>query len=209
MAQMDDGTAKERALDRLRARCSAAEVSSGMALEMLRRWSTPRAGGRTATSKSGTASRTASLSERDMAQIITTLIEERFIDDGRFANAFVRDKLKFNGWGRQKIVFKLRSLGVDAQIIDQALKANYYCEAEGDAGSEAEGCPDRESGTNLSGQSVLEKLVDKKWDSLKGDEPLQSKKAKVVRFAASRGFDYGDIMAALRKKLSNLAPDLD
>lgn len=154
---------KEQALDRLRARCSREEVSSGMALSLLKRYS---------------------LSERDMARIIAALVEEKFIDDNRFAGAFVRDKLKFNGWGRQKIVFKLRSLGVAADIIERALRENYYC-ADGDE--------------RLSGQKVLERLLEKKWRSLKEDEPLQVRKAKAVRFAAGRGFEYGDIIAALAK----------
>lgn len=117
-----------------------------------------------------------------MAQIIATLVKEKFIDDNRFADAFVRDKLKFNGWGKQKIVFKLRSLGVAADIIERALRENYYCSDE-----------------KLSGQEVLEKLLEKKWKSLKEDEPLQVRKAKAVRFAAGRGFEYGDIIAALAK----------
>ena len=108
------------------------------------------------------------------------LVKEKFIDDNRFAAAFVRDKLKFNGWGKQKIVFKLRSLGVAADIIERALRENY-------------------NDDSLSGQKVLEKLLEKKWNSLKGDEPLQVRKAKAVRFAAGRGFEYGDIIAALAK----------
>jgi regulatory protein len=178
---------KEQALDRLRVRCSREEVCSGMALSLLKRWSTPRRGG------SG-GGQTGSLSERDMARIIATLVEEKFIDDNRFAGAFVRDKLKFNGWGKQKIVFKLRSLGVAADIIERALRENYYCEG-GDC-SDGE-CSDGDG--NLSGQKVLERLLEKKWKSLKEDEPLQVRKAKAVRFAAGRGFEYGDIIAALAK----------
>lgn len=163
-----------------------------MALALLRRWSAPRASGarRTAGGSAGSSTSGSSLSERDMAQIIATLVKEKFIDDNRFADAFVRDKLKFNGWGKQKIVFKLRSLGVAADIIERALRENYYCgDGDGSAGGE-----DR-----LSGQNVLEKLLEKKWKSLKEDEPLQVRKAKAVRFAAGRGFEYGDIIAALAK----------
>ena len=173
---------KEQALDRLRTRCSREEVCSGMALALLKRWSAPRASGarRTAGGSAGSSSSGGSLSEQDMAQIIATLVKEKFIDDNRFADAFVRDKLKFNGWGKQKIVFKLRSLGVAADIIERALRENY-------------------NDDSLSGQKVLEKLLEKKWNSLKGDEPLQVRKAKAVRFAAGRGFEYGDIIAALAK----------
>ena len=195
---------REQALNRLRTRCSREEVCSGMALALLKRWSAPRASGarRTAGGSAGTSG--SCLSERDMSQIIATLVKEKFIDDNRFADAFVRDKLKFNGWGKQKIVFKLRSLGVAAEIIERALRENYYC-AEvdcgdcGDGGGRAGSAGSAGSDGKLSGQKVLEKLLEKKWNSLKGDEPLQARKAKAVRFAAGRGFEYGDIIAALAK----------
>ena len=188
---------KEQALDRLRTRCSREEVCSGMALALLKRWSA-------GSSTSGSSTSGSSFTERDMAQIIATLVKEKFIDDNRFADAFVRDKLKFNGWGKQKIVFKLRSLGVAADIIERALRENYYC-AEvdcgdcGDGGGRAGSAGSAGSDGKLSGQKVLEKLLEKKWNSLKGDEPLQVRKAKAVRFAAGRGFEYGDIIAALAK----------
>ena len=182
---------KEQALDRLRARCSREEVSSGMALALLRKWSSSHSGaGR---SGNGAGNCACCLSERDMAGIIALLVREKFIDDVRFAGAFVRDKLKFNGWGKRKIVFKLKSLGVDDDIIEEALRRNYYvsgCAADGGVCDEAEG---------LSGQKVLERLLEKKWRSLKEDEPLQVRKAKAVRFVAGRGFEYGDIIAALAK----------
>lgn len=183
---------KGRALERLRARCSREEVCSGMAMALLRRWSAPRSGASCSSAGCG-------FTERDMAEIIATLVREKFIDDNRFADAFVRDKLKFNGWGKQKIVFKLRSLGVAADIIERSLRENYYCAdsdcADGDcAGGDCGGGEER-----LSGQKVLERLLEKKWKSLKEDEPLQVRKAKAVRFAAGRGFEYGDIIAALAK----------
>ena len=183
-----NAAAKERALNRLRTRCSREEVCSGMALALLKRWS------------AGSSASGSCLSERDMAQIIATLVKEKFIDDNRFADAFVRDKLKFNGWGKQKIVFKLRSLGVAADIIERALRENYYC-SDGDCGADDCGDGGRSAGGDgkLSGQKVLEKLLEKKWNSLRGDEPLQVRKAKAVRFAAGRGFEYGDIIAALAK----------
>ena len=78
---------KEQALDRLRTRCSREEVCSGMALALLKRWSAPRASGarRTAGGSAGSSSSGGSLSEQDMAQIIATLVKEKFIDDNRFA----------------------------------------------------------------------------------------------------------------------------
>ena len=163
---------REQALDRLRTRCSRGEMCSGQASALLKRWSL----------KDGANG----LSDKDIAYVIATLISEKFIDDTRFANAFVRDKLKFNGWGKQKIVYKLKSFGLSDGVITEALQENYYGSADGGV-------------CDLSGQKVLEKLLDKKWKSLKADEPISNKKAKAIRFAAGRGFEYGDIIVALNK----------
>ena len=169
---------QEQLLERLRSRCSRAEYSTGQVAAYARRWL-----------DKGDAAVAEESRDKVVEEIVARLVEERFVDDNRFAVAFVRDKLKFNGWGKQKIVFKLRSLGVAADIIERALRENYYC-ADSDCGGGEE---------RLSGQKVLERLLEKKWKSLKEDEPLQVRKAKAVRFAAGRGFEYGDIIAALAK----------
>ncbi len=187
-------------MDRLRARCSRAEYCCGQIASTLKRWKyeAAPADGKSATERT----------DADIAEIISTLVAERFVDDERFANAFVRDKLKFNGWGRQKIVYKLKSLGVAQHIIDSALAENYYAASnrdiavDEDAGSDGktrEGCGVYGSGDKLSGREVLEKLLERKWRSLKKEEPLQNKKAKAIRFALSRGFDYEDAMKIVRK----------
>lgn len=173
---------KEQALDRLRAKCSRAEYCSGQIASTLKRWKY----------------------EGDIAEIVSTLVAEKFVDDARFANAFVRDKLKFNGWGRQKIVYKLRSLAVPSVIIEAALKENYYSSPDGEFYG-AENGNERDCGgghvnaDKLSGYKVLEKLLERKWNSLKKDEPLQNRKAKAVRFAMSRGFDYEDVIKIVHR----------
>ncbi len=172
---------KEQALERLRSRCSRAEYCSGQIAETLRRW-IGRGAGRlpVASVAEGEALQ---LCESDIPGIISQLKAEKFIDDSRFAAAFVRDKLKFNGWGPQKILYKLRSFGIDPAIINAAISEN---------------CNNVDEGA-LSGRDVLEKLLVKKWKSLKVEEPLQNRKSKVIRFAVGRGFEYGEIIAALEK----------
>ena len=36
-------------------------------------------------------------------EIIAYLIEERYIDNQRYANSYVKDKFRFNHWGKYKI----------------------------------------------------------------------------------------------------------
>ena len=41
--------------------------------------------------------------------IINTLIDNNFINEQRYAEAFVKDKFRFNHWGRIKISLMLRA----------------------------------------------------------------------------------------------------
>lgn len=55
------------------------------------------------------------------AQIIEHLKKTRFVDDSRFARAFVNDKVKFARWGRIKIRRALTQKRIAADIIDTVL----------------------------------------------------------------------------------------
>ena len=48
-------------------------------------------------------------------------LRDRFIDDGRYAEAFVRDKLRLSGWGEYKIRTALQRKRIDRELIDAAL----------------------------------------------------------------------------------------
>ena len=56
----------------------------------------------------------------DIQRIITSLIDERYVDNLRFSIAYVRDKTRFNHWGRIKTTLMLRQKHIDKQIINQA-----------------------------------------------------------------------------------------
>ena len=45
----------------------------------------------------------AGLAGEESDRIVSRLLQERFIDESRFARYFVNDKLRFNKWGRVKI----------------------------------------------------------------------------------------------------------
>ena len=55
-------------------------------------------------------------------EIIDHLIDENFISDERYANAFVHDKLLYQGWGRVKIAYMLRGKKIAFDIIQSALQ---------------------------------------------------------------------------------------
>ena len=54
-------------------------------------------------------------------EIIDYLLDNRFVNDERFAKSFVRGKINQSGWGVNKIRFHLIQKGIDKEIIDEAL----------------------------------------------------------------------------------------
>lgn len=57
----------------------------------------------------------------DSEKILVTLIKENFVNEPRYAAAFVRDKFKYNKWGKIKIETHLRVKNIPADIIREAL----------------------------------------------------------------------------------------
>ena len=80
--------------------CARAERSSGDARRLMATWSVP---------------------EQDREGVLQRLKREKFIDDGRYAEAFVREKVNLSGWGEWKIRSALRRKGVAEDVINAAL----------------------------------------------------------------------------------------
>ena len=102
----------------------------------------------------------------DIEEIIAQLKKESFIDELRYARSFVADKYRFNSWGKQKIRYQLKGKGIPNEIIQKALETldpDEYFEH-------------------------LKEQLEKKIPSVKGDN-YYTKKAKLMRFAASKGYE--------------------
>lgn len=104
-------------------------------------------------------------------RIIEKLRTEKFIDDERYACAFVRDKFRYNHWGRVRIRQELKIRKIDSNVIDAAL----------------EEIPEDD---NLD---VLRRLIETKRKSVKGKSEYEIR-GKLIRFAMGRGFAMDDIM---------------
>lgn len=102
------------------------------------------------------------------AEIVSRLIEEKYIDDLRYASAFARDKSSIAGWGEVKIRYMLSAKGISKDIIAEALE-------------------DIDEG-KASGR--LEKLMENKARSLKDDPQAR---LKMLRFGMGRGYSYEDV----------------
>ena len=90
----------QEALTSLMRQCAKAERSSGDALRLMRRWG---------------------INPQEQQQILARLIKDRFIDDKRYAEAFVREKYNLSAWGEFKIRAALRNKGISPAIIDEAM----------------------------------------------------------------------------------------
>lgn len=62
------------------------------------------------------------LAASDANEIVEYLEENRYIDDSRFARAFARDKVKFSGWGKNKIRMALAMKRIPSAEISLALE---------------------------------------------------------------------------------------
>lgn len=130
---------------RLEALCARSEQCEGEIRRKLRLWQ---------------------IGEEDANTIVRSLRRRRFVDDSRYAGAFVRDKYRFARWGRRKIELALRQKRVDADIIAEALD-----EIDEDEYTE-----------------VLRQLIVLKSKSL-GDMDAYEARNRLFRFAVSRGFE--------------------
>ena len=106
--------------------------------------------------------------------IIDKLVEEDYINEERFARAFVKDKFRFNHWGRIKITTHLRVLSISSDIIAKAI-------GEIDEDEYVE---------------ILDETVEKKRKTIKKGTDYEIR-AKLLRHALSRGFEYEIIASKL------------
>lgn len=135
----------ENALSRVAALCSRCEQAEADIRKKLTNWG---------------------ISRNNADIIIQRLIDEKYLDEQRFARAFARDKFRFEGWGRIKIAYNLKLKHISAECIENALslidEEEYH--------------------------STLERILRNKLRSVSNKDQLQ-KKASLLRFASSRGFE--------------------
>lgn len=115
------------------------------------------------------------LTEQESARLVARLIEENFLNEERFARAFVNDKFRFAHWGRIKVTYALRAKG----ISDAAIQAAFEEKVEDEDYDETcrELLKNRMKGMNL---------------------PLSMQdRARLYRYAAQRGFESNVISRAL------------
>lgn len=101
-------------------------------------------------------------------KIVDRLIDDKFIDDERFARVFISDKLRFNHWGRRKIEQALFQKRIPKQISQPILN-------------------------EITDQEYIEQLlplIKSKRKSLSSVEDDYELRQRLVRFALQRGFTF-------------------
>lgn len=110
----------------------------------------------------------------EQQRIIERLQDEGFINEERYCRAFVNDKLRFNRWGRVKI---------RAALYEKQLPREYIAQAIEDIDEEEY-------------MQTLHDLVATKQRELKNED--FATKQKIIRFAASRGFEPAKILQIVK-----------
>ena len=137
----------------LAALCAQAEHCQYEMLEKMRRWE---------------------LSEEAQARVMSKLIKERYVDDERYAHAFVKDKIRYNKWGRRKVEQALWQKRIDddirTRVLDDVDDEEYL--------------------------SVLRPLLKQKRKTIKAKNEYELNQ-KLVRFALGRGFTFDIIQQCM------------
>ena len=143
----DGDSAKQnvkQAFSRLASLCARREYCQHDMLEKMRQWD---------------------LSDEEQAQVMEQLVEGRYVDDERYARAFVGDKVRYGKWGRRKIEqalwVKHIDEGIAASVLDEVDNEEYL--------------------------AVLRPLVKQKLRSTSAASDYE-RRMKVMKHALSRGF---------------------
>ena len=145
----------EEARLKAEAYCSLSEHCKSEVLGKLQQWGAP---------------------EKTWEAILNHLEKERYVDESRYATFFVRDKYRFNQWGRIKIAQALRMKHIPSACIDEAMEEI-----------------DEQEYLN-----ILTSLLKKKVRTIKASNDYE-RNGKLVRFAAGHGYEIGDILLCMKR----------
>ena len=116
------------------------------------------------------------LSEEAMARVMQRLVKERYVDDERYARAFVADKVKYNKWGRRKVEQALWQKHIDEdtrqRVLDEVDDTAYV--------------------------DTLRQLLAQKRRTTKAETDYEMNQ-KLIRFALGRGYSYDVISRCIEE----------
>ena len=107
------------------------------------------------------------LNPDDHDRLIEYLVCEKYIDEERFTRFYVRDKFRFNQWGKLKIRYRLFGKGIPENIIQTALFEEIDQEEY---------------------QKLAYDLAKSKLKYIKAEDAFE-RKGKLMRFLSGKGFE--------------------
>lgn len=146
----------EMAIYRAETLCSRAEYSQAEVMKKLIGWGLPSAKAKT---------------------IVDELVDDGFIDDERFARAYVSDKVEFARWGLRKIYVSLRAKGLDHQTIKDVLD---------------------DVDEDVYERNMVD-LIKAKAATIDSPSSYEGK-TKILRFMMSRGYESGSVIKILNQR---------
>lgn len=119
----------------------------------------------------------------DIDNLVSKLIEDGFLNEERFAAAFVGGKFRIKKWGRKKIEMELKKKQVSDYNIKKAI---------------------RETIDPAEYKKTILHLIEKKWHSIKPDSSSDyDKQAKTRAYLFQRGFENVPVNMAMKQFLEN------
>lgn len=114
------------------------------------------------------------MTDEAQARVMQRLVSERYVDDERYARAFVKDKIRYNKWGRRKV-----QQGLWLKHIDDDIQERVLGEVD-----------------DSEYLAVLRPLLKQKVRSIRAENDYE-RTQKLVRFALGRGFTFDIIRQCL------------
>lgn len=124
------------------------------------------------------------LSDDVTETVITRLTQARYLDERRFAESYIRDKLQFNKWGKRKIEMHLVMKRIAPAVI-------------------------RDAFTRFPESQLIDSLPDllqRKMKTITGATEYE-RNGKLIRYALGRGFPMDEIIRCLKKMDIDSYPD--
>ncbi len=116
----------------------------------------------------------------EVEQLLTELISENYLNEGRFATAFARGRFRIKNWGWIKIVSHLKAKGVSDASIRLAKQ-------------EIEPAQFQES---------IDQLIERKSNFIKSANGAD-RYNKLLRFGVSKGYSYDEVKGAIKRLLAS------
>lgn len=116
------------------------------------------------------------ISEEATQEVIKRLIEENYMDIGRYASAYTRGKFRQNKWGKNKIAIGLRQKDIPESYIEHSLEEIPFREYE----------------------ETLKKLAAQKKNTVSGKNDFE-KNQKTAAYLLGKGYESSLVWDIINK----------